>query len=177
MEWSLVLVGLAPGVAGSIHLLTTPRLLLCLRNDGIVLPSESVHKILDQAIRGVQHCLPQYQARTHRLRHRLRLDMGSHIATKLNSSLSVSAKGGVKDRRALTKMQVRYRWPILVRSWSNGANPHVLDTGMQSKDECTALPHLSRDRLCPVWKVGTPGVPVLRAGHQHTGRIATASRW
>lgn len=65
------------------------RLLLRLRHDGPLLPPESIHKVLDQAVRGVQHCITEHQTWSYRVWDRLCMDVGGNTVAELDGGLPV----------------------------------------------------------------------------------------
>lgn len=52
---------------------------LCLPHDGDFVDSESVHSVLDETIRGVQHSVSICQARSHSFGDCLGMDLGSYV--------------------------------------------------------------------------------------------------
>jgi hypothetical protein len=65
---------------------------------------------------------------------------------------------------------------LLVCRRSDSTDPHVLNPGLQDQNERTTLPHIPRDHLCSLRQSCSPGLLVLRFGHQYPSRLSATAR-
>jgi hypothetical protein len=122
-------------------------------------------------------CFALSQARSYRVRYRLRLDLGRH-AGKLPTAIcliqvdldspSASIKCGC--------LSIRYIWAVVVRRRRDGTGPFVCPVGREAQVERTICPYVAGDRRYAVGDTRSLGFHVLWIGHEHY-RFVYACPW